>query len=154
MARELSAALEAQQKWGLITRPYVRARITKKWGGVIRYDFESLYSGAEPDDFHTAAMPSGDGSLIRLRIDTADARKLYYQRVPSPNPESDFSPWTYLDRYNVYCVASCAYEAKVSQFYVNNSGGVYHRESVNSGANWGSWASAADSSLAISFMIP
>jgi len=294
MARELSPTLEAIQKWGLITRPYVTAKITNKWGDVIRYAFESLYGGEgrpaekligsddvsedgyigtnrfmltrfqaektgtideirvnkyssgvmkvaiyaddeeepgallnanndpgdtgtgwttislpvtnvvegtyywlafqdcgsrpyyhtasaqtryriedspdftfpdpaggefttitdyypiiagwlslispEPDDLHTAAMPSGDGSLIRLRIDTSDSKKLYYQRITSPDPSNEFYEWTYLDLYNVIAVASCAYEAKVSQFYIDTSKGVYHRESTDSGASWGAWA--------------
>jgi hypothetical protein len=45
MARELSATLEEAQKWGIITYPYLIAKIRRKWGGVIRYDFEQLYDG-------------------------------------------------------------------------------------------------------------
>jgi hypothetical protein len=140
MARELSPTLEAQQKYGLVSWPYLIAKISRKWGGVIRYDFTNLYSGAESDYFHTAAMPS-DRSLIRLRVTlAADARKLYYQRVTSPNEASDFSAWTYLSIYNILAVASCAYEAKVSQFYINTSKEIKHRESTDSGASWGSWS--------------
>lgn len=139
MARELSETLEAQQKWGLISRPYVIAQIRRKWGGVIRYDFENLYSGEEYDGRHASAMP-GDGSLIRLRVtESGDSYKLYYQRVTSPTPESDFSTWTYLSIFDVTLVASCAYEAKVAQFYIDSDKKIQFRESTDNGANWGSW---------------
>lgn len=140
MARELTPALKEQQRWGLISWPYVRARITKKWGGVIRYDFDNLYSGDEDDGDHCAAMP-GDGSLIRLRVTlAATSHQLHYQRVTNPNPESDFSAWTYLNIYNVLGVASCAYGANVSQFYINTDREINHRESTDNGANWGNWS--------------
>lgn len=139
MARELTETLEEAQKYGLIKFPYLIAKIRRKWGGIIRYEFESLYSGAEPDDLHTAAIPNGDGSLIRLRVDTSDNKKLYYQRVTNPGPESDFSAWTYLSIYDVIAVASCAYGANVFQVYVNGSRQLYVRESADSGASWGSW---------------
>lgn len=139
MARTLSPTLEAQQKWGLISWPYVKARIVKKWGDVIRYDFESLYSGEEDDYLHTAAMPD-DGSLIRLRVaNPLTTKNLYYQRVTNPTPESDFSAWTDLEIPNVVAVASCAYGANVSQFYINASQQMYHRESSTNGATWGDW---------------
>lgn len=274
MARELSETLENQQKWGLYSHPYVKARITKRWGGVVRYDWDSLYSGSEEDYLHCAAMP-GDGSLIRLRVTGAPAwisptggsgtgwtlttqaydediltgakaanipdaswtnalelthaallcskiqlflagnvagdqvdidvfygaawhdvyegtftlnawleksipaglqtvtamrvrlynsqateedmwlneadfwtipaaHNLYYQRVTSPAPESDFSPWTSLSKSNVIAVASCSREAKVSQFYINSSKAIYHRESTDNGANWGAWSHIGD----------
>lgn len=138
MARELSPTLETQQKYGLITQPYLLAQIRRKWGGVIRYEWDSLYSGAEEDYLHCAAMPS-DGSLIRLRVTSATGA-LYYQRVTSPDENSDFSAWTDLSIADVIAVASCSYEAKVSQFYANTSKQIYHRESTDSGANWGAWA--------------
>jgi len=139
MARTLSDTLKEQQKWGLISWPTVQARIVNKWGDVIRYDYESLYSGGEDDYFHTAAMPS-DGSLIRLRVTLpGDGRKLYYQRVTDPDSESDFSSWTYLSIYNVIAVASCAYGANVAQFYINSDRETHFRESADNGENWGSW---------------
>ncbi len=151
MARELSPTLEEQQKLGLISWPVIQARIVKKWGDVIRYDFESLYSGAEYDNYHTATMPS-DGSLIRLRVtEVGDSRKLYYQRVTNPDDESDFSSWTYLEKYNVVLVASCANGTYVSQFYLNSSDEIYHRESADSGANWGAWAIRSYSTAIITY---
>ncbi|GAH53032.1 unnamed protein product, partial [marine sediment metagenome] len=140
MARTLPDTLKEQQKWGLISWPYVKARIRRRWGDVIRYDYESLYSGEEDDYYHTAAMPS-DGSLIRLRVTLpADVRKLYYQRITNPDGESDYSSWTYLEIDNVVRVASCAYGAKVAQFYVTSDRAIHWRESTDNGANWGAWA--------------
>jgi hypothetical protein len=140
MARELSETLEEAQKWGIITYPYLIAKIRRKWGGIIRYDFENIYSGAETDYHHTAAMPS-DGSLVRLRITApADSRKLYYQRIANPDDESDYSAWSYLSIYDVITVASCAYGLKVAQAYIKSTRALYLRESTDGGASWGSWS--------------
>ncbi len=73
-------------------------------------EWANLYSGFEPDYYHTAAS-AGDSSLVRLRAGPpADGRKLYYQRVVNPGPSSDFSSWTWLggEHYNALQVASCA----------------------------------------------
>lgn len=274
MARELSPTLEAQQKWGLYSQPYIKARIIKKWGGIVRYDWGDIYEGTEEDYLHCAAMPS-DGSLIRLRVTGAPAwisptggsgtgwtlttqaydediltgakaanigatswtnalelthaallcskirlflagnvtgdevdldvfydggwhdvyegtftinswleksipaglqtvtkirvrlynsqassedmwlneadfwtipaaHNLFYQRVTSPSPEADFTSWTDLSIGNIIAVASCSYEAKVSQFYINSSKEIYHRDSADSGANFGAWSKIGD----------
>jgi len=137
MARTLSPTLAEQQKWGIVTQPYLIAKITRKWGGVVRYDFDSLYSGSEEDYLHTAAMP-GDGSLIRLRVESATGA-LYYQRVTSPGPASDFSTWTALGITNVIAIASCAGGAVVHQFYINTARAIYHRQSTDNGAAWSAW---------------
>jgi len=139
MARTLSATLEEQQKWGLITWPYVIAKIRRRWGGVIRYDWENLYSGAEYNGRHCAAMP-GDGSLIRLRVtESADSSKLYYQRITSPDENSDYSAWTYTNMFDVIDIASCAYETEVAQFEIDSDRKIWFRESTDNGANWGAW---------------
>ena len=139
MARELTPTLEAQQKWGLLSYPVIQARIVKKWGDVIRYDWTNLYSGEEDDYLHCAAMPD-DGSLIRLRIANPDTTKdLYYQRITDPDGESDYSAWTDLSISSVIAIASCSNEAQVNQFYINSDREIYHRESADSGANWGAW---------------
>jgi hypothetical protein len=137
MARELSPTLTEQQKWAIVTFPYLIAKITRKWGGVVRYDFDSLYSGSEEDYLHTAAMPA-DGSLVRLRVTSATGA-LYFQRVTSPSPESDFSAWSALGITNVIAVASCAGDAAVHQFYINSAKAIYHRESADNGATWSAW---------------
>lgn len=99
--------------------------------------WQGLY---EYDSFHTAAMPT-DGSLIRLRVtEIADSRKLYYQRITSPDEASDFSAWTYLTIYDILAVASCAYGTNVSQFYIRLDKAILHRESTDNGASWGSWS--------------
>lgn len=140
MARELSPTLTEQQKWGLITQPYLTARITKKWGGVIRYDFDSIYSGGEDESIHCATMPS-DGSLIRLRQSgTPPADQLYYQRITNPDPGSDFSAWTAIGCQGATAIASASYGAVVIQVYVDSSQAIHERHSVDNGANWSAWA--------------
>lgn len=67
MARELSPTLEAQQKWGLITWPYLIAKISNKWGGVIRYSFEQVYSTSEGELSENILLrPSANGSHIGI----------------------------------------------------------------------------------------
>ena len=136
--RNLTATLLAAQKEATRT-PYLKVKAKNLITGVVRLDWSRLYTGSEDDYFHALTMP-GDGSLIRLRVTLpADSRKLYYQRVTSPDENSDYSPWTYLDKYNVVIVASCAQGARVSQFFINSSRQIWHRESTDNGANWGAW---------------
>ena len=136
--RTLSATLLAEQKVATRT-PYVKVEAKNLISGVVRLDWSRLYTGSEDDYFHALAMP-GDGSLIRLRVTLpGDSRKLYYQRVTSPDENSDYSPWTYLSKYNVVVVASCAQGANVSQFFINLSRQIWHRESTDNGARWGAW---------------
>ena len=136
--RNLTATLLAEQKEGTRT-PCLEVKAKNLITGVVRLDWSRLYTGSEDDYFHALTMP-GDGSLIRLRVTLpADSRKLYYQRVTSPDENSDYSPWTYLDKYNVVIVASCAQGARVSQFFINSSRQIWHRESTDNGANWGAW---------------
>ncbi|HEX74276.1 MAG TPA: hypothetical protein G4N93_03920 [Dehalococcoidia bacterium] len=137
--RTLSATLLAEQKLATKT-PYVKVEAKNLINGVVRLDWSRLYAGSEVDCFHALAMP-GDGSLIRLRVTPpGDSRKLYYQRVTNPDENSDYTSWTYLSIYNAVIVASCAEDSNVSQFYIRNTRAIYHRESTDNGANWGSWS--------------
>ena len=88
--RSLSATLLATQKKATRT-PYVKIEAKNKIAGVVRLDWERLYTDSEADYFHAVTMPD-DGSLIRARITPpSDSNKLYRQRVANPNPQSDFS---------------------------------------------------------------
>lgn len=137
MARTLSATLEAQQKYGLITQPYLIAKIRRKWGGVIRYDWVNLYSGAEEDAPHCATIPS-DGSLIRFRInDYATTKDLYWSRIAVPEAGSDFSSWNTFFFTYVNAIACCSLGAEVSIFVALTTGHIYQRISTDYGANWG-----------------
>ena len=137
--RTLSSTLIAEQKRATRT-PYVKVEAKNLVNGVVRLDWTRLYTGSEDDYFHALSIPS-DGSLIRLMVTPpSDSRKLYYQRVTSPDENSDYSTWTYLSIYNSVIVASCARGARVSQFYIKNTRAIYHRESTDNGASWGSWS--------------
>lgn len=83
MARTLSPTLEAQQKWGLISRPYLIARIKHRWGGVIRYEFDHVDTDPGDDHPHCACI-AGDGSLNRIRLVEQVAPPPAYQ-VLRPN---------------------------------------------------------------------
>lgn len=72
--------------------PYVKVDILDHVAGITRLNWARLYTGSEPDFYHAASMP-GDGSLVRARVDPS-TYQLYRQRVASPAPGSDFSPWT------------------------------------------------------------
>jgi len=139
MARELSATLEEQQKWGLISWPVIQARIVKKWGDVIRYDFEVLHENWGADCAHTAVMPS-DGSLIRLkRNNWGSGSGGGYQRITDPDQASDYASWDDPGATAVTGVASCSNGSEVNQFYARESGDIYHRQSNDNGENWGAW---------------
>ncbi len=135
--RTLSETLLAAQKEG-VKIPYIGVVASNKTSGAVRLKWERLYSGAEPDFYNAAAMPS-DGSIIRFRITPpSDSSKLYRQRVVNPGPGSDFSNWTYFDQYGVLAVAACALVNEVSVFWVKSDRNIYWQRSTDCGASWGS----------------
>ena len=135
--RQLSETLLAAQKEASRT-PYVKVEAKNKVAGVVRLDWERLYTGSEDDYYHALTMP-GDGSLIRARITLpGDSRKLYRQRVANPGPLSDFSTWTYTNQYNCIVVAAASLGAEVSIFWINTSSEIRRIKSTDYGVNWGS----------------
>jgi len=135
--RELTSTLLAAQKQEAAI-PYVKIEAVNKIAGVVRQDWERLYSGSEDDYFHALTMP-GDGSLIRARITLpADSRKLYRQRVGSPGPGSDFSQWTYTGQYNAVAVVAASLGAEVSIFWIKTNREIRRIRSTDNGVNWGS----------------
>jgi len=135
--RQLSSTLLAAQKQATCA-PYVKVEASNRHSGVVNLRWERLYTGLEDDYFHAVTMP-GDGSLIRVRITpTADSRKLYRQRVPNPNPQSDFSQWVYTSQYDAVIVACCSLGAEVSIFWIKSDRKVYHLKSTDYGVSWGS----------------
>ncbi|MEE9521163.1 MAG: hypothetical protein V3V43_05620 [Dehalococcoidales bacterium] len=135
--RTLSSTLLAAQKQATRS-PYVKLEACNKISGVVRYDWTRLYTGSEDDYFHAVTMP-GDGSLIRARITPpGDSRKLYRQRVANPSPSSDFSQWTYCNRYNCVIVAAASLGAEVSIFWINSGRQIRRIKSTDYGVTWGS----------------
>ena len=135
--RELTTTLLAAQKDATGT-PYVKVAATNRIAGVVRYDWERLYTGSEDDYFHDLTIP-GDGSLIRVRITPPDdAQKLYRQRVSNPGPGSDFSQWTYTEQYNAVAVAAASLGAEVSIFWIKTNQEIRCLKSTDNGLNWGS----------------
>jgi len=136
MRQITSTLLDAQKQPSAV--PYVKVEAVNKINGIIRQDWNRLYTGSEPDYFHALAVPS-DGSLVRARITPpSDSRKLYYQRVANPGPGSDYSQWTYASQYNVVVVAAASLGAEVSIFWINTSRQVRRIKSTDYGASWGS----------------
>lgn len=137
MGRTLSETLKAQQKWALITRPYIKVELFDKWGGINRHRWSELYSGEEEDYFHSACF-AGDGSLIRVRADLATHHR-WYQRITSPGPGSDFSQW---QDWGEWCadIAVCALNAEVLVYIVVENGDYYQRKSTDYGATFGGWS--------------
>ena len=134
--RELTTTLLAAQKRATAT-PYVKVVATNRIAGVVRYDWERLYTGSEDDYFHDAALP-GDGSLIRARVTPPyDSQKLYRQRVATPGPTSDFSQWTYTGQYSVVAVATAASGSEASIFWIKTNREIRRIKSTDYGANWG-----------------
>ena len=135
--RQLSDTLLAVQKEAS-RAPYIKLEARNKIAGVVRLDWDRLYTGSEDDYHHAVTMP-GDGSLIRARITLpGDSRKLYRQRVANPGPLSDFSDWTYTDQYNCVVVAAASLGAEVSIFWINSSRQIRRIKSTDYGVNWGS----------------
>ncbi len=135
--RSLTSTLLAAQQEASHT-PYVKVEAKNKIAGVVRLDWERLYTGSEDDCFHALTMPA-DGSIIRTRITPpADSRKLYRQRVGNPGPLSDFSSWTYTSQYNCLVVAAASSGAEVSIFWVNTSREIRRIKSTDYGVSWGS----------------
>jgi len=135
--RSLSSTLLAAQK-ETSRVPYVKVEAKNKIGGLVRLDWDKLYSGSE-DDYHHALTIPGDGSLIRVRITLpSDSRKLYRQRVANPGPSSNFSSWTYTNQYNCVVVSAVSLGAEVSIFWINSDREVRHIKSTDYGVNWGS----------------
>ncbi|MEL7562533.1 hypothetical protein [Dehalogenimonas sp. 4OHTPN] len=99
--------------------------------------WQTLYSGAEPDYFHAATL-AGDGSRIRARLGpAADSRRLYRQRIVTPDESSDFSQWTYANEYNAVAVACAALSAEVSICWIKSDRSIRRIKSVNYGAIFG-----------------
>ena len=135
--RQLSGTLSAAQKAASNT-PCVTLEAKAKIAGVVRLEWDRLYTGSEDDYFHAMTIP-GDGSLVRARITLpGDARKLYRQRVSSPGPSSDFTSWTYTNQYNCVVVATASLGAEVSIFWINSSKELRRIKSTDYGATWGS----------------
>lgn len=132
--RSLPPALEEAQKQAS-SRPYVEVTLSDRIGGIRRPAFQRLYTGSEPDGYHAATM-TGDGSLVRSRVASG---RLYYQRVASPGPSSDFSSWTDLEAAVNADTALCSDGSNVLLFFVDtDKKRVRLRESSDYGATLGS----------------
>jgi len=131
-----SALLAAQQADSHI--PYLKVVARNKLAGVVRLEWNRLYSGSEPDYYHSVTAV-GDGSLIRIRVGPAnDNNKLYRQRVVNPGPQSDFSVWAYSGQYSCQAVTVISHNAEVCIFWVNLNRELKCLLSTDYGATWGS----------------
>jgi hypothetical protein len=92
--KTLTSTLEAAQR-SSSGSPYVAAVLADYDGYARRVRPRRVYTGAEEVLQHAAAV-AGDGSLIRVRLQTAGTDTLYVSRVASPDAESDFSSWSAL----------------------------------------------------------
>ena len=100
-------------------------------------EWQQLYSGAEEEGYHAAAF-AGDGSLISARLGTvSDSRKVYLQRIASPDETSDFSEWVYGGEYNAVAVAACALGAEVSILWIKSDRSLRRIKSTDYGATFG-----------------
>ncbi|MEE9201625.1 MAG: hypothetical protein V3U31_00330 [Dehalococcoidia bacterium] len=133
--RDLSPTLLAAQKEAS-RRPYIKVVVEDGVGVVSRIDWQRLYTSSEAD-YHHALTLAGDGSLIRVRVEPPSSG-LYYQRVTSPGPGSDFSSWTLLSTAVPGGVALSAQGAEVLLFFVpgSNPDSVFYYRSTDYGQNW------------------
>jgi hypothetical protein len=149
--RTLSSTLLSAQR-SSSRLPYVKVEILDRVAGITRLNWARLYSGSEPDFYHAAAM-SGDGSLVRARVEPS-SYQLYRQRIASPGPGSDFSPWT------VVCTVSSASGialacrgSRVLLFHVDiDQRTILVRESTDYGATFGSPTSITTAASAVGWL--
>ena len=135
--RTLSSTLTAAQR-SSSRLPYVKVEILDRVAGITRLNWVRLYSGSEPGFHHAVTMP-GDGSLVRARVDPS-SYQLYLQRVASPGPGSDFSPWTGVCTVSSASgIALASRSFRVLLFYVDtDQRTILVRESTDYGASFGS----------------
>jgi len=146
--RSLTPELLAAQR-APAREPYLKAIAFDRIGGIRRLAWARLYTGAEPDGYHAACMP-GDGSLIRARV---TGGRLYYQRIATPGPGSDFSSWADLEAAASADTALCAEGARVLLFYVDPGGlNLMLRESADNGATLGAAAAVATAAAAVTWL--
>jgi hypothetical protein len=127
-----SPTLLAAQKNARRT-PYVEAKVYDHQQGIKRLSWTRLYTGSEPDNYHGIAF-DGQGSMHRIRAATGD--KLYYQKVSSPRPASDYTQWTEIA---TDCAGPCAITAsggKVYIFYRTSTNVLWKYYSHNYGQDW------------------
>jgi len=130
--RTLSATLLAAQKKA-VRLPYIEALVHDYEAGIKRLTWTRLYTGSEPDNHHGIAI-DGQGSMHRIRAAASD--KLYYQKITSPGPSSDYSQWT---QVAADCAGPCsiaAYGTKVYIFYKKTDDTLRKYYSHDHGQNW------------------
>jgi len=139
--RSLTSALLAAQK-DQSALPYVKVTVSNEIAGVVRLRWERLYAGSETDAHHAVAMPD-DGSLLRLRVDPAGPT-LYYQRIASPDDESDYATWSSLGAVADADVALASSGDDVVRAYVAANGSdIKVEDSSDDGATFGSAVTVA-----------
>lgn len=92
-------------------------------------------SDSTPVSPHAVAMP-GDGSICRFRNASGT---LYFQRVVSPSPSSDWSSWVNVGTgLSGHPVGIAAHGAEVVLF-ADDGTCLYRRVSSDYGVTWGAW---------------
>jgi len=149
--RTLSSTLLAAQK-SSARLPHAKVEILDRVAGITRLNWARLYSGSEPDFHHAVAVP-GDGSLVRARVNPT-SYQLYRQRVASPGPGSDFSPWTAVCPVSSASgIALASRSSHVLLFYVDtDQRTITVRESTDYGATFGSATAITTASATVGWL--
>jgi len=130
-----STLLAAQRSSNRI--PHVSVTVSNKVSGVVRLDWERLYTGSESEYRHSASI-AGDGSLVRIRVTGPEnGQHLYRQRVVSPGIGSAFCSWTDTAFYSVMAVPCCARNAEVYIFFIDSDRKLRYLKSGDYGVTWG-----------------
>jgi len=130
--RTLSATLLAAQKKPA-RLPYVEATVLDCEQGIKRLSWTRIYDGAEPDNHHGIAF-DGQGSMHRVRA--GGTSSLYYQKITSPDEESDYSQWTEIATDCAGPCAIAAQGARVYIFYKTTTNVLWKYYSSDYGQNW------------------
>lgn len=150
--RTLSSTLLAAQR-SASAQPYLKVTVEERGGGVTRLSWSRLYTGSEPDFYYAATLP-GDGSLVRARVSNVSPYWLYIQRVATPGPGSDFSPWSsFAQTSGSSGIALASQAATVLLFFVDTDGlTLKYAQSSDYGASFGTPSTILTASGAVGWL--
>ncbi len=144
--RILTDALLKAQK-ASSSRPCVGVEVRDRMAGIARLRFRRIHTGTEAEGPHALVIPA-DGSLVRARVDPSNGHNLYFQRVATPSPTSDFTRWVSLGAVSGDAgVALCSNGSEVLLFSVSSNRKTLNvRGSSDSGTTFGQPASVTTAS--------
>ncbi|MBM2832430.1 MAG: hypothetical protein HW414_1482 [Dehalococcoidia bacterium] len=136
--RTLTSTLAAAQKAASAV-PVFKATAYDRYAGTKRLAWSRLYTGSETDSFHALTFPA-DGALVRASINPSGAPSyLWWQRVASPGPSSDFSVWNdsgWAGYRTDSPIAACSQSQEIIIFVQDTANDIWEYKSTNNGSTF------------------